>query len=264
MFGFLNLRYNELKLVRSALCILHSVAEHYPPCLQPLPAALEKSIGLALLRACNSLLSRLSKNQHSVFYGRILIFMTSAFTLGAKSGVNLRGDTNFHNETIFEELPFEALSDEIMAEAPIELAIVKEEEDKKGASVVAEDSKEGEVKEEDEEEGAMKEDEEEGETKDASTPAPAPVVEPEPPMTAVVAPPSRPCSSFWSTPSPSSPFLHFLLRNVPRAVLHFLLVPSARLREPLPSQHLAPRVNRAPRPVRHGRCHALSRLQGQG
>ncbi|ORY88179.1 THO complex, subunit THOC1, partial [Leucosporidium creatinivorum] len=48
--------------------------------------------GPVLLRISNELLRRLprSKQEHVVFSGRILLFLSSVFPLGEKSGVNLR------------------------------------------------------------------------------------------------------------------------------------------------------------------------------
>ncbi|KAI8989436.1 THO complex subunit 1 transcription elongation factor-domain-containing protein [Pilobolus umbonatus] len=50
--------------------------------------------GLVLLRMCNELLRRLSKEINTVFCGRILMFLANSFPLGERSGVNLRGDFN--------------------------------------------------------------------------------------------------------------------------------------------------------------------------
>ncbi|KAI8148565.1 THO complex, subunit THOC1 [Fennellomyces sp. T-0311] len=50
--------------------------------------------GLVLLRMCNELLRRLSKERNTVFCGRILMFLANSFPLGERSGVNLRGDFN--------------------------------------------------------------------------------------------------------------------------------------------------------------------------
>lgn len=53
-----------------------------------------KGKGLILLRMCNELLRRLSKETSTVFCGRILMFLANSFPLGERSGVNLRGDFN--------------------------------------------------------------------------------------------------------------------------------------------------------------------------
>ncbi|KAI8841324.1 THO complex subunit 1 transcription elongation factor-domain-containing protein [Chytridium lagenaria] len=61
-----------------------------------------KGKGLVLLRFCNELLRRLSKTKNTVFCGRILIFLTSIYPLTERSGVNLRGDFNLDNVTLYE------------------------------------------------------------------------------------------------------------------------------------------------------------------
>jgi hypothetical protein len=53
-----------------------------------------KGKGLVLLRMCNELLRRLSKETNTVFCGRILMFLANTFPLGERSGVNLKGDFN--------------------------------------------------------------------------------------------------------------------------------------------------------------------------
>ncbi|KAG2185829.1 hypothetical protein INT43_002266 [Umbelopsis isabellina] len=56
-----------------------------------------KGKGLVLLRMCNEMLRRLSKNMSTVFCGRILMFLANSFPLGERSGVNLRGEFNVEN-----------------------------------------------------------------------------------------------------------------------------------------------------------------------
>lgn len=58
---------------------------------------------LIVLRLLNDLLRRLSKSTNTVFCGRILLFLSSIFPLGERSGVNLRGEYNKENITSFEE-----------------------------------------------------------------------------------------------------------------------------------------------------------------
>ncbi|KAI9273898.1 THO complex subunit 1 transcription elongation factor-domain-containing protein [Helicostylum pulchrum] len=53
-----------------------------------------KGKGLVLLRMCNILLRRLSKETNTIFCGRILMFLANTFPLCERSGVNLRGDFN--------------------------------------------------------------------------------------------------------------------------------------------------------------------------
>ncbi|KAI7876822.1 hypothetical protein K492DRAFT_172255 [Lichtheimia hyalospora FSU 10163] len=50
--------------------------------------------GLVMLRMCNEMLRRLSKEKDTVFCGRILMFLANSFPLHERSGVNLRGDFN--------------------------------------------------------------------------------------------------------------------------------------------------------------------------
>jgi hypothetical protein len=52
----------------------------------------QKGKALILLRTLNELLRRLSKTAHTTFCGRILTFLSRAFSLGDRSGVNLRGE----------------------------------------------------------------------------------------------------------------------------------------------------------------------------
>lgn len=61
--------------------------------------------GPVLLRISNELLRRLprSKQEHVVFSGRILMFLSSSFPLSEKSGVNLRGNFNVGKVTEFEQ-----------------------------------------------------------------------------------------------------------------------------------------------------------------
>lgn len=47
-----------------------------------------------LLRMCNELLRRLSKETNTVFCGRILMFLANAFSVAEKSGVNINGSFN--------------------------------------------------------------------------------------------------------------------------------------------------------------------------
>lgn len=65
--------------------------------------------GLVLLRMCNELLRRLSKEINTVFCGRILMFLANTFPLGERSGVNLRGD--FNNDMVAYDTNEEVDSD---------------------------------------------------------------------------------------------------------------------------------------------------------
>lgn len=66
---------------------------------------LGKGKALTILRTLNDLLRRSSKSTHTVFCGRIRLFLSNTFPLGERSGVNLRGDFNKENITVFEVEP---------------------------------------------------------------------------------------------------------------------------------------------------------------
>lgn len=70
--------------------------------------------GLVLLRMCNELLRRLSKEINTVFCGRILMFLANTFPLGERSGVNLRGD--FNNDMVAYDNNEEVDSDPSLTE----------------------------------------------------------------------------------------------------------------------------------------------------
>lgn len=63
---------------------------------------LGKGKALTILRTLNDLLRRSSKSTHTVFCGRIRLFLANTFPLGERSGVNLRGEFNKENVTTFE------------------------------------------------------------------------------------------------------------------------------------------------------------------
>ena len=67
-----------------------------------------KSKGLAILRACNELLRRLSRAEDTVFCGRVFIFLFQSFPLGDRSSVNLRGEYHVDNVTAYDELSSKA------------------------------------------------------------------------------------------------------------------------------------------------------------
>ena len=95
--------------------------------------------------------------------------MASAFGLGARSGVNLRGDFNTTNETLFEDIQLEieqlveSKTDEPAADVEMEDVKPVEEEEVKPEVTVA-------VEEEDDEEGAVKDEIEDGETNEDAVP----------------------------------------------------------------------------------------------
>lgn len=63
-----------------------------------------KGKGLTLLRLCNDVIRRLSKptRSHTIFAGRVLSLLSAVLPLGERSGVNLRGDFNVDNKTVWE------------------------------------------------------------------------------------------------------------------------------------------------------------------
>lgn len=60
----------------------------------------QKGKGLVLLRICNELLRRLSK--HDRLCGNIRLFLSKAFPLCDRSGVNFRGDYHTDNITVYD------------------------------------------------------------------------------------------------------------------------------------------------------------------
>eukprot|EP00041_Stephanoeca_diplocostata_P015727 m.301159 g.301159 ORF g.301159 m.301159 type:complete len:333 (-) comp20136_c0_seq9:3495-4493(-) len=65
-----------------------------------------------MLKICNALKKRLSKNRDTVLSGRILIFLASVTPLSDKSGVNQGSIFNSTNVTTFEDEPTEGDEDE--------------------------------------------------------------------------------------------------------------------------------------------------------
>jgi THO complex subunit 1 len=62
-----------------------------------------KGKGLVFLRVCNELLRRLSKTQNTIFCGRIMSVLASVFSLCERSGVNVRGEFNTENTTLYND-----------------------------------------------------------------------------------------------------------------------------------------------------------------
>ena len=60
-----------------------------------------KNVKNNLLRTCNDLLRRLSRNQNTVFCGRILMFLANFFPLFERSGLNLTSEFNQDNSTAY-------------------------------------------------------------------------------------------------------------------------------------------------------------------
>jgi THO complex subunit 1 len=58
---------------------------------------------LMLLRMCIELMRRMSKSEHTVFCGRVLLFLAQVYPLTDRSGLNAKGDINLANVTVFED-----------------------------------------------------------------------------------------------------------------------------------------------------------------
>ena len=58
-----------------------------------------------ILRGCNELLRRLSHGEDTLFYGRVLIYLFRCFPLCHRSAINLRGEFNVDNTTVYDSLP---------------------------------------------------------------------------------------------------------------------------------------------------------------
>jgi THO complex subunit 1 len=76
-------------------------------------------VSLAILRACNELLRRLSRAEDAVFCGRVFIFLFQSFPLGDRSSVNRHGDYNSENVTIVED----SASPDVLADAVPDVAM---------------------------------------------------------------------------------------------------------------------------------------------
>lgn len=111
---------------------------------QPLSKELENSAGLGLIRACNTLLGRLSKADDAALRGRILNFMASAFSLSARGGVNLRGEFNVGNATDFE-VPVGDEDEESAMEGVVEEDKSEPEDEKEEGEEEEEDKKKTDV-----------------------------------------------------------------------------------------------------------------------
>jgi THO complex subunit 1 len=58
---------------------------------------------LMLLRMCIELMRRMSKSEHTVFCGRVLLFLAQVYPLTDRSGLNAKGDINAANITLFDD-----------------------------------------------------------------------------------------------------------------------------------------------------------------
>lgn len=94
---------------------------------------------LVILRTLNDLLRRLSKSTHTVFCGRILLFLASIFPLGERSGVNLRGEFNKENFTTFKV--DEATAEDVSDQSTDETAEKDEDDDMVEDALVADKQK---------------------------------------------------------------------------------------------------------------------------
>ncbi|KAF7487661.1 THO complex subunit 1 [Sarcoptes scabiei] len=70
-----------------------------------------KNVKNHLLRTCNDLLRRLSRNQNTVFCGRILIFLANFFPLFERSGLNLTSEFNQDNSFAYSVQDEETLKE---------------------------------------------------------------------------------------------------------------------------------------------------------
>lgn len=61
-----------------------------------------RSPGIIVIRLCNSLVKRLSKNHDGQFSGQVAMFLARAFPLSEKSGVNIRGTFDLENDTVYD------------------------------------------------------------------------------------------------------------------------------------------------------------------
>lgn len=59
--------------------------------------------GTTVIRLCNSLLKRLSKNHDGEFSGQVAMFLARAFPLSERSGINQGGKFDVDNVTIYDE-----------------------------------------------------------------------------------------------------------------------------------------------------------------
>lgn len=87
-------------------CRPSSLAEDFADSSEPAQGMeYQRGRGPILLRLLNDLLRRLprSQSQSVILSGRILMLLSSAYPLGEKSGVNLRGNFNIGKGTVFEE-----------------------------------------------------------------------------------------------------------------------------------------------------------------
>jgi THO complex subunit 1 len=89
-----------------------SLIERHAGALAAALGAGSKTPLLVLLRMCVELMRRMSKSEHTAFCGRVLLFLAQVYPLSDPSGVNLKGELNTANVTLFEdEATFAAAAD---------------------------------------------------------------------------------------------------------------------------------------------------------
>ena len=64
-----------------------------------------------VLRGCNELLRRLSHGEDTLFYGRVLIYLFRCFPLCHRGAINLRGEFNVDNTTVYDPSPVKPIQD---------------------------------------------------------------------------------------------------------------------------------------------------------
>lgn len=101
--AYIEARVGPLTKVRRDCLPLPNVSSHALAFSQGMEY--QRGRGPILLRLLNDLLRRLprSQSQSVILSGRILMLLSSAYPLGEKSGVNLRGNFNIGKGTVFEQ-----------------------------------------------------------------------------------------------------------------------------------------------------------------
>lgn len=77
----------------------------------------KRAPGTTLIRMANALLKRLSKTRDAFFSGEILIFLSRAFPLSERSGLNQKGEFNVENVTVYEGMQEDDDEDEEMGDS---------------------------------------------------------------------------------------------------------------------------------------------------
>lgn len=106
VFAYIEMRVDRLtKVPARCLFIVAALPLIWSPRASKQDMHPTRGKGPLLLRLLNELLRRLPKSKADdvIFSGRILMFLSSVFPLGEKSGVNLRGNFNTGKGTVFED-----------------------------------------------------------------------------------------------------------------------------------------------------------------